>query len=112
MIFIRGDISDGSDNDQLLQTIIGPNWKVLSGADQPIHSPGASPGYNHSEYWPDILQRAEERKKKNESPCEGGPSLTEPEPPPLPSPSQGTDAAPVAVAERGDGVASLEEDNK
>jgi hypothetical protein len=67
MIFIRGDVSDGSDNDRLLQSIIGSDWKILTGADQPIHSPGASPGYNHGEYWPEILLRAEERKKKSES---------------------------------------------
>lgn len=64
MIFIRGDVSDGSDNDILLKSIIGPNWKILSGADQPIYSPGASPGYKHEEYWPDILLRSEERKNK------------------------------------------------
>ena len=66
MIFIRGDVSEGSENDTLLKTIIGPNWKVLTGADQPIHSPGASPGYKHDEYWPTVIARAEERKKRKE----------------------------------------------
>lgn len=66
MIFIRGDVSEGSENDTLLKTIIGPDWKILTGADQPIHSPGASPGYKHDEYWPTVIARAEERKRKKE----------------------------------------------
>ncbi len=67
MIFIRGDVSDGSENDTLLKTIIGPNWKHLTGADQPVHSPGASPGYKHDEYWADIMRRVEERRKIKEN---------------------------------------------
>lgn len=65
MIFIRGDVSEGSENDLLLKSIIGPDWKILTGADQPIYSPGASPGYKHEQYWPDMLSRAEERRNRD-----------------------------------------------
>jgi hypothetical protein len=66
MIFISGDVSEGSENDLLLKEIIGPDWKVQTGATQPVYSPGASPGYKHEEYWPSVLSRAEERKRSQQ----------------------------------------------
>jgi hypothetical protein len=38
MIFISGDVSEESENGVLLRKVIGPYWKVLTGADQPIYS--------------------------------------------------------------------------
>ena len=69
MIFITGDVSDGSANDKLLRELIGPNWKVLTGAEQPIlqkTKPASSPGYLHSVHWENLMKRVEvvqEREK-------------------------------------------------
>jgi hypothetical protein len=58
MVFIIGDVSDGSENDKTMKELIGDNWKILTGADQPVHKPGASPGYDHDNFWPAALERA------------------------------------------------------
>ena len=84
MIFISGDVSEGSENDILLKKIIGPDWKILTGADQPVYSPGASPGYKHEEYWADALSRAEERKRRQQEQKQGV-ALEEEEPSSPPS---------------------------
>eukprot|EP01031_Cornospumella_fuschlensis_P028991 gene28991-34991_t len=59
MIFITGDVSDGSENDKLLRKIIGDDWKVLTGAEQPRVDDKTSPGYIHHKYWPTVVQRLE-----------------------------------------------------
>eukprot|EP01038_Epipyxis_sp_PR26KG_P012344 gene12344-16555_t len=56
LIFIVGDVSEGSPNDKLLHSIIGPNWKILTGAGQPIYNKNCSPGYNHVLFWPKIME--------------------------------------------------------
>jgi hypothetical protein len=58
VIFINGDVSEGSENDLKLKTIIGDNWKILSGACQPVVASGCSPGYNHDGYWPSAVEKA------------------------------------------------------
>ena len=65
MIFITGDVSDGSKNDLLLKEIIGDNWKVLTGAEQPVlqvTSTPSSPGYDHAKMWPAFLERVKARQ--------------------------------------------------
>jgi hypothetical protein len=67
VIFMSGDISDNSPNDLIMKDIVGDNWKVLTGAGMPITTTGqsekhgkpiaASPGYDHSQYWPTVLDR-------------------------------------------------------
>ena len=32
--------------------IPGPEWRVLTGAAQPVLKPNTSPGYNHAVFWP------------------------------------------------------------
>lgn len=67
MVFITGDVSDGSKNDLLLKEIIGDNWKVLTGAEQPVlqqTNPPSSPGYNHSVMWPALMKRVEILRQK------------------------------------------------
>jgi len=69
VIFMRGDISDGSSNDKLMKTIIGDNWKVLTGSGQPVVAEGysmkrrknipSSPGFDIARYWPTVLSREE-----------------------------------------------------
>ena len=48
LVFITGDVSDGSDSDLQMKGLIGDDWKVLTGAEQPVYSPGSCPGYDHS----------------------------------------------------------------
>lgn len=62
VVFIYGDVSDGSANDTTLRTIIGDNWKVLTGAEQPVLKPNTSPGYNHEVFWPTVIERYERFK--------------------------------------------------
>lgn len=57
VLFIYGDVSDGSVNDQLLCDTIGNNWKILTGAEQKVLKPMSSPGYDHDIYWPIVLER-------------------------------------------------------
>jgi hypothetical protein len=59
MVFITGDVSDGSANDILLRSLIGDDWKVMTGAEQPVAHPKSSPGYLHHKYWPTVTQRME-----------------------------------------------------
>jgi hypothetical protein len=65
MIFITGDVSDGSKNDLLLREIIGDNWKVLTGAEQPVMQitpTPSSPGYDHAKMWPAFIERVKARQ--------------------------------------------------
>jgi hypothetical protein len=67
VVFINGDVSAGSANDKLLSHVISPDWKHLTGAEQPVLKPKCSPGYQHDEYWPRIL-RLDGRSNLKESP--------------------------------------------
>ena len=40
-----------------MKVIIGEDWKKLTGAGQPVLVPGCSPGFNHDEYWPELLKK-------------------------------------------------------
>lgn len=51
IIFLTGDMSDGSPNDIKMKTVLGDNWKVITGAMQPIINKGHSPGFNYETYW-------------------------------------------------------------
>lgn len=64
VIFIRGDVSPGSPNDITMNTIIGSNWRELTGATQPVHAPGCSPGYRHDEFWPQLMDRVKMVQEK------------------------------------------------
>ena len=57
VIFISGDVSEGSENDLKLKEVIGDHWRDLTGAEKPVLSPGCSPGYKHDEYWPTVAER-------------------------------------------------------
>ena len=59
LVFILGDTSENSANDELMRVIIGDDWKRLTGADQPVVLPGCSPGYDHDIFWPEICKRIE-----------------------------------------------------
>mmetsp|Transcript_18765 Transcript_18765/g.27126 ORF Transcript_18765/g.27126 Transcript_18765/m.27126 type:complete len:288 (+) Transcript_18765:34-897(+) len=59
LVFISGDISEGSENDQTLRDIIGDTWRDLTGVSRGVLEPNCSPGYSHSEYWPTVLTRVE-----------------------------------------------------
>lgn len=66
IIFISGDISEGSKNDCCMKQLIGENWKVLTGADQVREKPGCSPGYNHKSYWESFMSRLAVIKRKEQ----------------------------------------------
>ena len=68
MVFLNGDVSDGSENDILMQSIIGQEWKRLSGACQEVVVTGSSPGYNHQTYWPLLLERIRSVQDKESQP--------------------------------------------
>jgi hypothetical protein len=36
--------------------ILGPAWRTLTGAEQPVLVAGASPGYDHAARWAEALQ--------------------------------------------------------
>jgi hypothetical protein len=57
LVFILGDVSDGSDNDVKMKDLVGDDWRVLTGAGQPVLRAGCSPGFDFSEYWPTIEAR-------------------------------------------------------
>lgn len=44
LVFVMDDVSEGSANDLHLRSIIGDNWKQLTGAGQPTVTKGCSPG--------------------------------------------------------------------
>lgn len=69
VVFIIGDVSEGSANDLKMKELIGDNWKVLTGAEQEVLSPGCSPGFSHSSYWPDLMSRLKtvQQKEQNQS---------------------------------------------
>ena len=48
--FITGDLTEGSENDQKLTTLIGPNWRELTRAEYPAEK-GKAAGFNTEENW-------------------------------------------------------------
>jgi hypothetical protein len=66
MIFLSGDMSDGSENDLRMRELIGDNWKVLTGAEQPTLSKNMSPGYDHEKHWPSVMQNLTDLKAKQQ----------------------------------------------
>lgn len=57
--FLVGDDSEGTENDAKMRAIIGDNWRELTGAGQPVISPGCSPGFDFSVYWPSVMKRVQ-----------------------------------------------------
>jgi len=58
IVVIIGDVSTDSKNDLKMRRLVGSNWKVLCGAEQPVLKLNSSPGYNHEEYWPLLVRRS------------------------------------------------------
>mmetsp|Transcript_15639 Transcript_15639/g.26066 ORF Transcript_15639/g.26066 Transcript_15639/m.26066 type:complete len:281 (-) Transcript_15639:801-1643(-) len=56
LVFINGDVSPGSENDTTLNTIIGDNWRELTGVGS-VSEPNISPGYKHEEYWSSLMEK-------------------------------------------------------
>ena len=69
VFLLSGDISSGSQNDDLMNNVIGSEWKQLTGAGRPTLSTpfspkarkniNASPGFDIDVYWPTVLRREE-----------------------------------------------------
>jgi len=62
LVFIRGEVDEGSANDLLMRSIVGDRWKELTGAEQPVRSAGSSPGYLHEAHWPSVALRLQQRE--------------------------------------------------
>ncbi|KAJ1641228.1 CRAL-TRIO domain-containing protein [Pavlovales sp. CCMP2436] len=56
VVFISGDVSPGSVNAEILTATLGPTWRKLTGADQPVVVSGSSPGFDIESYWPMVEQ--------------------------------------------------------
>ena len=59
VVFISGDVSDGSPNDVKMTELIGSDWKIKTGAEQPQLT-NCSPGYDHETYWPTVVKRMQD----------------------------------------------------
>ena len=68
IVFIHGDVSDGSKNDAKMRYLIGPDWKKITGAEQPTVEKlvfsekygkeiPQSVGYDHDVYWKELIER-------------------------------------------------------
>jgi len=71
VIFVTGDCSVGTQNESILRTLVGDDWKVQCGVDQPVLAPGCSPGYDHATYWQQALEeerlgKANEQENKDQ----------------------------------------------
>ncbi len=86
MVFIIGDVSEGSKNDLKMRELVGDNWKELVGAEQPVVKKGCGPGYDHDAFWPTVMDRlaalkvgeSDSGKSSSGSPDEGtSPSASE-----------------------------------
>ena len=65
MVFVIGDVSEGSENDLLMKRLIGDNWKTLTGAEQEVVRRGNSPGYNHEKFWPTVRKRLDQYEQES-----------------------------------------------
>lgn len=78
VVFIIGDVSEGSDNDLKMKEIVGDHWKDLVGADKAPLKEGSGPGYDHDAYWATVMDRLadlavlnkEQENVLNDLPCE------------------------------------------
>ena len=68
IIFLTGDMTDGSVNDKKMKTVLGDDWKEITGAGQPIITKGSSPGFNFEKYWDNHMKKIESlSSNKNET---------------------------------------------
>jgi hypothetical protein len=49
--FLRGESKKGTDNDRIMNDLVGENWREICGIDQKVITKGAAAGYNHEEQW-------------------------------------------------------------
>ena len=63
IIFLTGDMTDGSANDIKMKTVLGDNWKELTGAMKPVITKGHSPGFNFETYWSSHMKKIESTTK-------------------------------------------------
>lgn len=71
VLFIRGDVSDGSKNDLMLREVIGDNWRAWCDKQKD--------DYDHAEFWPTVL--ADEAEWMRQHPTETADSPTVAQPP-------------------------------
>jgi len=57
LVFVAGDVSEGSANDKMMKELLHDNWKEITGAEGEIHEPQGSPGYKHKTYWAKVVEQ-------------------------------------------------------
>jgi len=55
VVWIKGECASGEKNDLLMQNLVGPNWKEITGAFQPVIRRDASPGFDFDKFWEGLL---------------------------------------------------------
>ena len=58
-VFVTGNasvVAEGSADDSMLKQLIGDDWKVLCGVEQPQAAPDVSIGYDHPTYWSAVVE--------------------------------------------------------
>lgn len=94
VFLLSGDISSGSPNDEVMEKLVGVQWKELTGAGKPSltkpFSPkakkhiDASPGFDVETYWPTVMSRETswvERLEQPPPPSSSPPSSPSPQEP-------------------------------
>lgn len=65
VVIVRGDYSPGTKNDDLMNLLIGEDWRVKTGVGGERETPKSSPGYKHDEYWSAIMKQDAELDKQS-----------------------------------------------
>jgi hypothetical protein len=57
IIFITGDVIENGENDLLMKHVIGDDWKIKTGVEQPTFKRGSTPGFHFESYWANLLKK-------------------------------------------------------
>jgi len=60
VMFVTGDVSEGSSNDRMLSELIAPEWRTLCGCETPVLYPKCTAGFDPTRYWDSVLERERE----------------------------------------------------
>jgi len=68
VVFLNGDDSAGSANDEKMKALLGDGWRQWTNAGAPPVFDGCSPGYDHRSHWPQVLQQWLQWRKEDGRP--------------------------------------------
>ena len=66
IVLVRGEYDPGSKNDTIMQSLLGKDWKAITGIDGEIFDVQSSPGYDHATYWPALAEKLPKLRGKND----------------------------------------------